>query len=337
VDPAVRNHNLSSDAARGRRGQLAVLEARSDRGELMGICFHDVRLMWNAREAGASFDKVLTIGRQSLCLHPAEANFFINAHARASVGAAQLPAECLAFGTHAEPFLQACFGAGTVEALDYSAYDGAQHIHDMNEPAPQALVGRFDVVFDGGALEHIFNFPIAVSNLMRMTKVGGRVFMSTTANNFFGHGFYQFSPELMFRVFGPENGFEIQTVQVVETRYPSPELTRNRIAYEVADPADLHCRVGLVTKRPVIMMVEARKVEDRRLFARSPLQSDYVNAWSAAEAAPPPAAAARTSWHRALRSRLLAATPSRLHVLLMGWAQRRRFSFANRQFYRKIS
>jgi len=301
----------------------------------MGIGFHDLRLMWNARDAGASFDRVLTIGRQNLCLHPAEAAFFAAAHARASGGT--LPPECYAFGTFAEPLLKACFGAISVEALDYSPYDGAQHIHDMNQPVADTLVGRFDVVFDGGALEHIFNFPTAVANVMRMTRVGGRVFMSTPANNFFGHGFYQFSPELMFRVFGPENGFEIRTLQVFEARYPSPELTRNRIAYEVADPAKVRSRVGLVTKRPVMMVLEARKLEERPLFSRAPLQSDYVSVWSAAPPSSDCANQSRTPDRRTWRSRLIAMMPRPLHVLLMGWAQRRQFSLANEKFYRRVA
>jgi SAM-dependent methyltransferase len=297
----------------------------------MGIGFHDLRLMWNARQAGASFNRMLTIGRQSLCLHPAEVELLTAARARTTEGAVELPSGCLEFRARAEPFLRAFLGASSVEALDYSDYEGAHHVHDMNEPVPEAMVGRFDVVYDGGALEHIFNFPTAIANLMRMTKVGGRVFMSTPANNFFGHGFYQFSPELMFRVFAPENGFEIGTVQVVEARYPSPELTRNRTAYAVADPAVVHSRVGLLTKGPVLMLVEARKIEHKPLFARAPLQSDYVTTWSTAQAG-----AKSAVQPRAWRSRVSGVLPHALRVMLMGWAQKRRYSLANGQFYRKV-
>jgi hypothetical protein len=301
----------------------------------MGISFHDLRLMCDAHQAGASFDQILTIGCQSLCLHPAELELLTAATSRSPAGE-PLTAEQLSFGAPAEPFLRAFLGAGSVEALDYSDYEGAQHVHDMNEPVAEELTGRFDVVYDGGALEHIFNFPVAISNLMRMTRVGGRVFMSTPANNFFGHGFYQFSPELMFRVFSPENGFEVVTVQVVEARYPSPELTRNRRAYEVADPAEVHCRVGLLSRRPVLMLVEARKLEHKPLFARPPLQSDYVSAWSAAQvSATVPTQAAR-SGARTWRNRLSAALPQPLRVMLMGWAQKRRYSLANQRFYRKV-
>jgi len=303
----------------------------------MGIGFHDLRLMWNAREAGAPFERVLTIGRQNLCLHPAELELLTAGGKQTPRDNMQLPGEQVAFGTYAEPFLRAFLGASSVEALDYSDYEGAQHIHDMNQPVPESMVGLFDVVFDGGALEHIFNFPIAISNLMRMTKVGGRVFMSTPANNFFGHGFYQFSPELMFRVFAPENGFEIRTVQVIEARYPSPELTRNRTAYEVADPADVHCRVGLLTKRPVLMLVEARKLEHKQLFVRTPLQSDYVTTWSIPQSSATSASQAHPLQRRSWRNRISALMPRSLRVMLIGWAQRRRFSLANHDFYRKIN
>ena len=300
----------------------------------MGICFHDLRLMWNARQAGACFNRMLTIGRQSLCLHPDELDLLTAARNRATAGSVALPGECLGFGAGAEPFLRAFLGATSVEALDYSDYEGAQHVHDMNEPVPEAMVGHFDVVYDGGALEHIFNFPTAIANLMRMTKVGGRVFMSTPANNFFGHGFYQFSPELMFRVFAPENGFEMLTVQVVEARYPSPELTRNRTAYAVTDPAVVHSRVGLLSKRPVLMLVEARKMEHKPLFARAPLQSDYVITWSAAQAGADSTMQARAS--RSWRSRVSGVLPQALRVMLIGRAQKRHYSLANRRFYRRV-
>jgi hypothetical protein len=44
---------------------------------------------------------------------------------------------------------------------------------------------------------------------MDLLKVGGTFVASTPANYFMGHGFYQFSPELFFRLFCPENGFRL--------------------------------------------------------------------------------------------------------------------------------
>jgi 2-polyprenyl-3-methyl-5-hydroxy-6-metoxy-1,4-benzoquinol methylase len=53
-------------------------------------------------------------------------------------------------------------------------------------------------VFDGGTLEHIFDYPTAIKNCMKMVKPGGHLLLTTPANNWFGHGFYQFSPELFY-------------------------------------------------------------------------------------------------------------------------------------------
>jgi 2-polyprenyl-3-methyl-5-hydroxy-6-metoxy-1,4-benzoquinol methylase len=85
----------------------------------------------------------------------------------------------------------------------------ASIIHDLNKPVPKELEERFDVVLDGG-LEHVFDFPQAIENAMRMTKIGGHLILETPANNLCGNGFYQFSPELFFRVLDSGNGFELE-------------------------------------------------------------------------------------------------------------------------------
>ena len=109
-------------------------------------------------------------------------------------------------GGYAEEFLKR-LGAKETISIDASAYEGASLVHDMNLPIGDDLKRRFSVVIDGGTLEHVFNFPVAIKNCMQMVDVGGHFFVHTMANNFMGHGFYQFSPELFYRVFSPENGF----------------------------------------------------------------------------------------------------------------------------------
>ncbi len=82
-------------------------------------------------------------------------------------------------------------------SLDCSDYEHCDIVHDMNRPIDPSHHGTFDVVIDGGSLEHIFNFPVAVANCMNLVKVGGSVFIFTPANNHMGHGFYQFSPDVL--------------------------------------------------------------------------------------------------------------------------------------------
>jgi hypothetical protein len=70
----------------------------------------------------------------------------------------------------------------------------------------------FSVVYDGGTIEHVFNAVQAFKNGMEMVRVGGHFIQVNPANNFMGHGFWQFSPELIYRVFSAENGFNIRGV-----------------------------------------------------------------------------------------------------------------------------
>ena len=112
-------------------------------------------------------------------------------------------------------------GADSTCAMDASAYEGADILHDLNLPVHGSLFGSFDTVFDGGTLEHVFNFPVAISNVQRMLKNG--LFISVNgANNFLGHGFYQFSPELMWRAFS--TGFIIEMMQLcaITGQVPDP-------------------------------------------------------------------------------------------------------------------
>lgn len=70
----------------------------------------------------------------------------------------------------------------------------------MNREIPGDFIEKYSMVLDGGSLEHVFNFPVAVRNCMQMLQVGGHYLAITPANNFMGHGFYQFSPELYFSI-----------------------------------------------------------------------------------------------------------------------------------------
>jgi hypothetical protein len=237
----------------------------------LGIIYRQAKMLLDAHRAGVTMDRLLMVGRQSLLLHPSELR-----------GIRKICPGALAdyrWGEYADRFLRECLGVSTVNTLDYSAYEGADLLCDLNQPISGELKGRFDVVVEAGSLEHIFNFPTAIANLMQMTKVGGTIFASTVSNNLCGHGFYQFSPELIFRVFTVENGFELGKVLAIEARYPGIELTPISNAFEVTDPAIARCRVGLMTKRPIMLFFDARKKMESPLFVRSPMQSDYAAAW----------------------------------------------------------
>ena len=49
----------------------------------MGINYCDAMMYWKAKERGRRFDKVLTLGHQTLCLHPSEVTIFRDAYRKA--------------------------------------------------------------------------------------------------------------------------------------------------------------------------------------------------------------------------------------------------------------
>jgi len=296
----------------------------------MGICHWDAKILWEAHLSGVVFKDTATIGHQSLYLHPAELKFFQQEFQTNFPESPINPLENYKFGDYSDGFLRNFLGADSVSVIDFSSYEGADIIHDLNEPIPENLHGRFDALIDGGSLEHIFNFPIAVKNFMQLLKTGGSLFIATPANNLCGHGFYQFSPELMFRVFTPENGFELQRIILYEAAFPSVELTAHRKAYEVTDPKQARSRVGIMSKTAVTMLVEAKKISDMSPFANVPLQSDYVTVWNQTEEPPP-----QSGVKKALRS-VFESLPSFLQTRIHGYRQKRMFSFSNKRFYKKL-
>jgi hypothetical protein len=120
-----------------------------------------------------------------------------------NVSEAHLADICSGSAGYSENFFS-FVGAKSIVSFDYSPYENPTYLHDMNDPTPEAFKESYTVLFDGGSLEHIFKFPMAIRNCMEMVRVGGHYLAITPANNFLGHGFYQFSPEIYFTVLSAE-------------------------------------------------------------------------------------------------------------------------------------
>jgi SAM-dependent methyltransferase len=293
---------------------------------VMGISYSDALMYWKAKERGIQFDRLLTLGHQALALHPSEVAFFRGLYRRAFNSTSATPLDDYRWRDYADQFLRDFLGASSITVLDASPYEGADTIHDMNTPVPHMWHAQYDAVIDSGSLEHIFNFPVAMGNLVNMLKEGGTIFVSTPANNLMGHGFYQFSPELMFRVFSDANGFAIHKILLVEAGYPSVELTKNHIVYEVADPEDVRSRVGLISKKPVTMMIEAKKISAAPMFATIPLQSDYVAMWDNNKSS-------RMSSIKHVMLQSARKLPLSVRAPIRGRLDKRSFSLRNDTFY----
>jgi hypothetical protein len=261
----------------------------------MGIDLNATKFLLFARHMGVDFTTTATIGRQWLELKPRPLARTLE-DGGVPADARRIDRILRGSDGYGEELLRH-IGARDVHVFDVSAYEGATHLHDLNLPIDEAVKRAYTAVFDGGSLEHIFNFPVALRNCMEMVRVGGHFLATTPANNFMGHGFYQFSPELFFNVMSRENGYEI--VQLMTC-----EVGRASRWYAVKDPTLVRKRVTLTNSAPVNLLVIARRVTDAPLFELTPQQSDYRAAWEKHAAAAGAGAGRiekKISWRRRTR------------------------------------
>ena len=235
----------------------------------MGIALSGLNALLDLYQRFGEFGSTVQIGRQGLYLAEHDrgrADEAIRAHGLGSSFAAIVGTD-----QFADEHLLPALGAVPVIAADASPYEGASLVHDFNDPIPAEYHGRFDTLIDYGSLEHIFNVPMALANMMNMLKVGGRLTSIAPANDWLGHGFYQIGPELPFRVFQPFNGFEIVSVRFVGVSGKSVELTdRGAVGFR---------NEIMVTGEPTETITIARKIDDVVPFRKWPQQGDYVHAW----------------------------------------------------------
>lgn len=175
---------------------------------------------------------------------------------------------------YAETFFRA-LGAETVQSLDFSDFEGAEHLHDLNDPVPEVMEGQWDVIFDGGTTEHVFDVARCMDNLNRLLAPGGVLIACVPANNWFAHGFYQFGPELVYGYWKHGCGFDVLKCLML------PEMPRDK-ELAIDDPAEKGHRPrmrGKVPNQRVYLYYEVRKGPNAHAWNRA-LQTDYVRKWS---------------------------------------------------------
>jgi SAM-dependent methyltransferase len=295
----------------------------------MALIDETAKFLCEARASGVSFERVATLARQSSYVTDAALESLGARYGVAPEGRSASKNE------YSDMFFKWYLGTRDLVSIDNSNYQHASILHDLNKPIETGLEEKFDVVIDGGTLEHVFNFPVAIANCMRMLRVGGRLFLFTPCNNQLGHGFYQFSPELFYRVLSSTYGFEVDRMFAMQFSYTNVELGAHGKRYSVRDPLALRERVTLVNSRPAILMIEARKTRHvSKLFDEAPQQSDYAEMWAAAEGT----TAETVPSSRRLPSRLTQLLPPRLRAKLR--QEYYRFfvhSFRNKAFYETVT
>lgn len=125
------------------------------------------------------------------------------------------------------------FGARSIRALDQSPYEGAELIHDLNEPVPAQLEGCADFIVDGGVTDNVWDPALTLLNYARMLRPGGRLYTANMLSNH--HEPYCMLPPLWYMDYFCINGFSDVKCYVVVQNGPLRDVFT--INYEhLADP-----------------------------------------------------------------------------------------------------
>jgi hypothetical protein len=277
----------------------------------MGIDIYSAKFLQSEKLRGVCWERTLTLGHQELYMDDDDYRSLAE-----SIG-------ILDGNTKYADDLFRGLGAATLDVMDVSDFEGANILHDLNQPLDTRLYGAYDCVFDGGALEHVFNFPVALKNCMEMVKVGGCFITITPMNNWCGHGFYQFSPELFYNALSSSNGFSVEQLLFIH---------RGKW-YSVRKPTDVRERIELLTCESTQLFVTARRHEQKSIFAKWPQQSDYARAWNMGKHA------ANSDGSKKSIKEVLVSHSRLLKKLQTSWRnykQRKRYSPSNRAWFTPV-
>jgi hypothetical protein len=224
-------------------------------------------LLYCKKNMGVNFSKTISLGRPHMLLTRAETRKLLRGHGYTPI---DRDIEAICSEKYADQFFR-FMGCDDIKYLDYSDFEGADIVHDLNLPVDPKHWNAYSCVVEGGTIEHIFNFPTVIDNCMKMALVGGHVLSFNVANNWLGHGFYQFSPELFFNTFCKKNGFKTNKVFLAERHSES--------WCDVPDPADLQERLQIINTRRTNILTVAQRISEQAGILSIPQQSFYEKNW----------------------------------------------------------
>jgi hypothetical protein len=176
-------------------------------------------------------------------------------------------------------------GFDVVDSLDKSSFEGANVIHDMNCLLDRGFknIGSYDLIIDGGTIEHIFHTPNALKNIFDLLVVDGRV-IHLSPVNMINHGYYNFAT-FFFEEYYAANEFLINECGVIKI---PDENNNDRWLYTSCDKSSQFMRSlnqtlfdGAVFGLNFIATKTNNSTGDK-----VPQQGVYVGTWDSSKASP---------------------------------------------------
>lgn len=171
-------------------------------------------------------------------------------------------------------------GFSRVDSIDVSDFEGASIILDLGKPLDETKIQQFDVIYDGGTTEHVFDLPTAWRNMDRMLRPGGVLIGHSPCNNWINHGFFQICPEAVFGFWHASMGYEILDLFLQPLL---PRLADRTV--RTTNPLETGLRPRILGRlpagAPLLMIYAIRKPANDRSTSRDVHQSDYRHRWDA--------------------------------------------------------
>ncbi|MDH5545023.1 MAG: hypothetical protein OEZ43_05485 [Gammaproteobacteria bacterium] len=109
-----------------------------------------------------------------------------------------------------------------LDIVDIVQARGAEIILDLNYPIDQKFHQQYDIIIDGGTIEHCFNIAQAIKNIALSVREGGFI-LNCNPFSCFNHGFYNLNPTFYFD-FYTDNGFDIVFQELIINAVVDPKL-----------------------------------------------------------------------------------------------------------------
>jgi hypothetical protein len=219
----------------------------------MALTFHTFKFLEKLKKNNLNFGETLTIGRLNNLLEKEDFKL-LNIQIDQNV--------------YADELLKQHFNLLSLNALDYSSFEDADIIHDLNIPLENSNK-QFNTIIDFGTSEHVFNVTECLKNISNLCKINGHIVHCLPANNNCGHGFWQFSPELFFSIYDNTNGFD-------ETEIFLINLFDKKNWYKI-NKQKIGERLELNSKEPLYLLIKTKKI-GKNLY-QNINQSDYEQQW----------------------------------------------------------
>lgn len=184
---------------------------------------------------------------------------------------------------YCETFFQK-LGFDSVDSIDNSDFENATIIRDLSKPMDPETAPQFDVIYDGGTTEHIFDLPTAWRNIDTMLAPGGVVIGHSPCNNWLNHGVYQINPEAVFGFWEAALGYEVLNLILQPMR---PAMTDRATTTTNPNETGMRPRAldEIPPRAPLMLIYAVRKPVSGSKNGADVHQTDYKARWAGAEAA----------------------------------------------------